>query len=421
VTLESLPVDANGKLDRRALPDNPDAARAPYVAPRDALERDLARIWEAELGVRRVGVHDDFFDLGGDSLTAASVASRMVKTLRLSAAPEILFAAPSVAELASLLRRGDGHRRLDSLVALAPDGDRPPIFFVPAREVEFLLYSELARRLGAGQPSYVYRWTLSGDGRGLPSSVEEMAAEGVEGIRRVQPRGPYRLGGFCFGGVVALEMARQIRESGEEVASLALIQVSPYDFPGLVAPAAVARYRQKRRRETPPERRARRAKRLGRGEEERTLSYVSRLGGLLVEAVRSQGIRLGRASASRARDLAWKAACRGLEALGRPVPLRLRDPERMVARVFGSYRARPDVGRVAVFLPRFSREAYSDDPERDFAGLSTGTLTLSELPCRDGEMLLEPHVSALARNLSDLLSEVAAPFPTNGQPRRPGL
>jgi hypothetical protein len=216
-------------------------------------------------------------------------------------------------------------------------------------------------------------------------------------------------------------MARQIRESGDEVAHLALIQVSPYDFPGLVAPSALARYPKTRRPETATERGVRRAQRLRRGGVERTLPYLSRLGNLLVEAARSRVIGFWRTAAGGARDLARTAACRGLGALGRPIPLRLRDPERMVDRVFGPYRARPDAGRVAVFLPRLSREAYSDDPERDFAGLSTGKITLSELPCRDGEMLLQPNVSALARSLSELLSEPAVPLPTIGQSPRPAL
>ncbi len=406
VTLDSLPLDSNGKVDRRALPP-PGPAReraAAFTAPRDALERRLVRIWERELRIERVGVHDDYFDLGGDSLRAGRLAARIERDLGRPVTPALLFAAPTVFELAAVLRRGEAWTRAgDPVIPLGTAGARPPIFLVPARDGEILLSSDLARELGPDQPSYAIRWT--GAGARLPSSIEEMAAEGIVAMRRVQPSGPYRLGGFCFGGVVALEMARQLRAAGQDVALLALMEVSPFDFPGLVTPAALDRYRGRGRRDPLPGRWARLARNLRPGEQERPLPFLSRVGGVLARSAGSQAGRVARAAAARTRDLAWLAACRGLEILRLPIPPRLRGADRVSRRVFGSYRARPDPGRVALLLSRRSRETYSDGPEKDFAGLSTRGVTVSEIPCRNGEMLFEPHVKALARGLSVLLSE----------------
>ncbi len=419
VTLDALPLDANGKVDRRALsaPERFGERSSTFVPPRDSLERRIARIWERELRVPRVGIRDDLFDLGGDSLRIARLAARIEKAVGRPVPPALLYAASTVGDLASVLSRAESWRRAaDPLFPLAAEGTRSPLFLVPSRDGELLLSSHLARKLGPEQPSYAFRWTGSGARPGLPSSVEDIAAAGIACLRRVQPRGPYRLGGFCFGGVVAMEMARQLRESGQDVDLLVLVSVSPYDFPSLVTPSALARFGAETP-ETPAERRARRAQRLRRSDGEGTLPYLLRVGHLLAQSAGWRAIRPWRAATDRARDVAWLAACRALETLGCPIPPRLRDADRMSRRVFESYRARPDAGRVVLFLPRRSREAYSDDPERDFAGLSTGSVAVTEIPCRAGEMLLEPNVTALARGLSLLLSEPGVPLPTNRQAR----
>jgi thioesterase domain-containing protein len=423
VALDSLPVDANGKMDRRALPaPDPEAGRAPHVPPRDDLERGLARIWEEELGVHRVGVRDDFFDLGGNSLSAAGVAARIERTLGLSAAPEILFGSPTLDELARRLRRGAAWESDDDpLVPIRTDGAKRPILMLPARGGELLLASGLAGRLGPDQPCYGFRWTGSRARLGLPASVEEMAADGVACLRRIQPAGPYRLAGFCFGGVVALEMARRLRAAGDEVEWLALISVSPNDFPELVEPSALERYRRHRRADTLEERLAHHARRIRQRDAGAGAAYLARRGRTALRFARARTRKLAERVAETARVLAWTLSCRIRTLARRPIPARLRDPDRISARAFASYRARPDAGRVVLFLPGESRRIYSEDPARTFAGLSTKSVEVHEVACRGGQMLLEPHVTALARGLSALLSESGVPLPTNGLVAQPTL
>ena len=224
VLLDALPLNANGKVDRKALPP-PDRSGAAdgFVAPRDALERELAAIWAAVLGAERVGVRDDFFELGGHSLLAvrlmAEIQARTGQRLPLAA----LFQGGTVERLAALLR---DERRLDPsspLVMITPGTQRRPFFCVHPVGGNVLCYRELARQLGAEQPFYGLQSPGLDGAQAPPASVEEMAALYVSAVRSVQPSGPYLLGGWSMGGVVAFEMARQLERSEQRVEVLALI------------------------------------------------------------------------------------------------------------------------------------------------------------------------------------------------------
>ena len=230
VFLRAFSLNANGKVDRQALPA-PDSARAPgetgFVAPRDAVEIHLAAIWEKVLDVRPVGVHDNFFELGGHSLLGARLFAQIEKHFGKELPLASLFQAPTVEQLACLLRESKAPTLCSSLVAIQPKGTRPPIFLVHGAGGGNLWgYANLAPLLGADQPVY----GLESRGmRGLEefSRVEDMAAHYLEEIRTVQPRGPYYLGGYCFGGNVAYEMARQLAERGESIGLLALFESAP--------------------------------------------------------------------------------------------------------------------------------------------------------------------------------------------------
>ncbi len=230
VFLTRLPLKENGKVDRRALP-SPDSSRpdseTKYVEPQDELEREIAALWESVLGVRPIGRDDRFFDLGGHSLMAvrllAQVEKRFGRTLPVAA----VFQRPTVGEMAELLR---DRKRLEpgsSVVEIQPKGTRPPLFLVHGvGGGMFWGYTNLARSLGTNQPLYALK-SRAMDGEKEFASVEEMAAQYVADVRGVQPEGPYHLGGYCFGGNVAFEMARQLEEQGEKVALLAVMNCAP--------------------------------------------------------------------------------------------------------------------------------------------------------------------------------------------------
>ncbi|MFP2932031.1 alpha/beta fold hydrolase, partial [Pyxidicoccus sp. 3LG] len=226
VVLDALPLTPNGKVDRKALPI-PEArvTTTEHVAPRDVLEHTLAGLWAELLGVPSVGVRDSFFELGGHSLLAVQLMARIRERTGRELPLAALFQAPTVETLASLLRQVPVP--FSPLVPIQAGGTRTPLFLVHAVGGNVLSYAELARRLGPDQP--VYGLQSQGlDGQQPPlCTLEEMAALYVEAIRTVQPHGPYQLGGWSLGGVVAFEMARQLEARGEKVDVLALIDPSP--------------------------------------------------------------------------------------------------------------------------------------------------------------------------------------------------
>lgn len=228
VVLDSMPLTANGKVDRKALPvptrENSALDRL-YVPPRDSLERELASIFEHVLRIAPIGITDNIFELGVDSLLAAQLFTRIEKRLAKSELPPApLFQAPTIETLAALLR-GQHETAADwtSLVPIQPEGTKSPLFCVHGAAGTVLGFYPLARRLAPHRPVYGLR-NQGLFGRDLPhSTVEAMAAHYIKEMRTVQPHGPYHLAGWCFGGIVIFEMAQQLRRMGEEVDLLAML------------------------------------------------------------------------------------------------------------------------------------------------------------------------------------------------------
>jgi amino acid adenylation domain-containing protein len=229
VFLDALPLTANGKLDRRALPAPGRAHRSAsgngFIPPRDALELRLAQMWEEALGVSPVGVRDDFFRLGGHSMLAALVMAQIKQTFGVNLPLSSLFPNPTVEHLSGLVQRQMGATASHpTLVRIRPgDSSRPPLFFVHPGGGNVLCYSDLARHLDDEQPFYGLQARGLEAGREPHTSVEEMAAHYVKAMRSVQPDGPYFVGGWSMGGVVAFEIARQLERRGERTALLALL------------------------------------------------------------------------------------------------------------------------------------------------------------------------------------------------------
>lgn len=220
VVLGRLPLTPNGKIDRKALPaptrEN-SAIESELVAPRDELERKLVAIWESILKITPIGVTDNIFDLGVDSVLAAELFARIEKTVGKNLPPGPLFQAPTVESLAALLRRGDGQQKWSSLVSIQPQGSKAPLFCVHGGAGTVLLFNALAGHLAPDRP--VYGLQARGlYGRDLPhTTVADMAAHYVKEMRSLQPHGPYLVGGWCFGGIVAYEIAQQLGRMGEKL------------------------------------------------------------------------------------------------------------------------------------------------------------------------------------------------------------
>ncbi|KYF69550.1 non-ribosomal peptide synthetase, partial [Sorangium cellulosum] len=236
--LERWPQTPSGKIDRRALAASAPAGGAggARVLPRTRVELELCALFEELLGAGGVGVTDDFFALGGHSLLAvrlmAEIRGRFGRDLPLTS----LFRAPTAEGLAALLREQQGAPpgRASVVVPLHVGGPRAPLFFVHPIGGNVLCYADLARALGRDRPVYgIQAFGLETPPRAL-GSVGEMAEAYCDELRRVQPEGPYLLGGWSMGGAVAFEMARVLERGGRRVAAVVLLDayLPPFDEPG---------------------------------------------------------------------------------------------------------------------------------------------------------------------------------------------
>lgn len=226
VAVDALPVGATGKVDRSALPPVPsDGAEVPdtYVAPRTTLEHELVHIWGQLLGRKKVGIRDDFFDLGGHSLLAAQMIFEIerVRGRRLPLAA--LFEDATIERIAARLEAAAEDEAEPDVVVLHPAGHAAPFAFLHGDVRGGGWYCRrLAAILGTDVPLIVLP-TLQPRGESDLRTIEQMARHHLATLRRAQPSGPYRLGGFCVGGLVAFEMARQLRAEGEVVERVVLV------------------------------------------------------------------------------------------------------------------------------------------------------------------------------------------------------
>ena len=248
------------------IPDNPGLVRpggeAGLKAPRDAIERGLAAIWKDMLGVQQVSIDDDFFELGGQSLIARRLFNRIRKEHGVELPLSVLFQAPTIAATAALLREAKGLPPIDasagadlpvevdadgvaptasagdatgtvptaaaaaqpagisafrSLVEITRGGNRPPLFCVHGAGGNVLNFRDLSWGLHHDQPFYALQARGVDGAPELHHSIEEMASAYIEEIRVMRPHGPYYLAGYSGGGIVAFEMAQQLKARGEEV------------------------------------------------------------------------------------------------------------------------------------------------------------------------------------------------------------
>jgi thioesterase domain-containing protein/acyl carrier protein len=377
VLLERLPLTPNGKVDRTRLPD-PEENREPVetvAPPRNDEERQLVAIWEEVLGVSGIGTRDNFFDLGGHSLLALRMFVRLEQSLRIRLPIATLFEAPTVEELARVIRQGGRTGQWRSLVAIQPAGSRAPIFAVPGVGGNVLCYNDLARFMVPDQPLYGLQ-SRGLDGSEQPlARIEDIAAAFVQEIREVQPEGPYFLAGMCMGGVVAYEMAQQLRAAGQGIGLLILLETWPPvgTWARLLRPGArlltVLRLVQSRLRLY--------AQTWARLDGRQRMKYLLGRMRMLGEMVAQRDVFRGDRSEFY-QDVVNQA--------------------NLIA--YQEYEPRPYPGRVVFFLAEGRRVTAHQDRRLAWRQLITGDLDIQTVPGDDsGLMLAEPHVQVLARQL----------------------
>jgi thioesterase domain-containing protein/acyl carrier protein len=224
VWLDALPLTPNGKIDRRALPaPEKQGVSENQVPPRNTLELKLAQCWEQLFGFGPISVKDNFFDLGGHSLLAVPMIAMAEKSLGKKIPLSLLFQEPTIERMARALQEETGAAISERLVELQPGDSTQPLFLVHPVGGNVFCYTHLARKLGPSRAIYAFQ-AQGLDGDSVPhEQVEAMATEYLEAMMKVQPEGPYFLGGWSMGGAVAFEMAQQLRIRGQRVAVIALL------------------------------------------------------------------------------------------------------------------------------------------------------------------------------------------------------
>ena len=223
--LDALPLTANGKLDQRALPE-PSVEVRPmreYVPARNSTQSHLIEIWQEVFQRKPIGIRDDFFELGGHSLLAAKIVSLISERLGHRLSFGEFFTSPTIENHALVLTGAKSPVRQSQWVAIHPSGTKTPVFFFHGDYVGGGFFCKtLAAAIGTDRPFYaIHPHGLQGDE--VPMTIEAMAAERLQSIRTVQPHGPYLLGGYCNGSLIAYEAARLLRAQGEEVSVVMML------------------------------------------------------------------------------------------------------------------------------------------------------------------------------------------------------
>jgi amino acid adenylation domain-containing protein len=220
IELENLPLTNNGKINKKEL-EGLEGISKTFIAPTTDIEVKLAAIWQDLLKIEEIGVHDNFFELGGNSIHAVFLFAKIKKEFNKSFPLSSLFTAPTIHQLACVLKLAtETFLASSSIVPIQPNGSKPPFFCFHAGHGNVLFYANLSLNLGRDQPFYGIQ-AKGIDGTELPfAKMEQMVNYYLREIRKVQPEGPYYLGGYCFGARIAFEMAQQLTRNGQKVALL---------------------------------------------------------------------------------------------------------------------------------------------------------------------------------------------------------
>ncbi|GAB3738136.1 amino acid adenylation domain-containing protein [Spirosoma lituiforme] len=225
VLLSRLPLTLNGKIDRKALPPvsrREAESHTVLTAPRTDIEKLVAEIWQESLRLDTISVFDNFFELGGHSLIAVQIMTRLEKETGKHLPLSMLFECPTVEKLALALQMDGKFIVWDSLVPIKPLGTKTPLYIIHGAGLHVMLFNTLAKNMDADQPIFgLQAKGINGVDEPL-SSIEEIAAYYIMAIRAQNPDGPYALAGYSFGGIIAYEMCRQLKQMGKEVKVLAM-------------------------------------------------------------------------------------------------------------------------------------------------------------------------------------------------------
>ncbi|MEH2024340.1 non-ribosomal peptide synthetase [Nostoc sp.] len=392
--VDSLPLNANDQVDRQALsalnPTNSKIEKT-FATAEDPLQLQLAKIWENILGIHPIGIKDNFFDLGGNSLLAVHLFSQIEKTFGLNLPLAILLQYSTIEQLTNIIRQQgflpESHNQVESstsinsvksipwssLVPMQPNGSKPPLFCIHAIGLSVLYYRDLSLYLGANQPFYALQ-ARGLNGKDAPfTKLAEMAAHYIKEMQTIQPEGPYFLGGSSFGGLVAWEMAQQLVRQGQKVALLALFDTTGPNYI----------------KQAPLEKRV-----------SQHWDNLAKLGpNYVLEQIRNKGSWLKYKLQENFRKFMFKFSLR----IWRTVPynyrkLTIEEANKQAAR---EYVLQVYPGRVTVFRAeeRFALEKREVDPNMGWSEMVLGGLDIENVPGNHDSIFREPHVRSLSEKM----------------------
>jgi thioesterase domain-containing protein len=234
VTLDAWPLTPNGKIDRKALPEpsqSGDGEARTIVPPKTDPERALAPIWEEVLKVKPISITDNFFDLGGHSFLAAVLLAKIRTQLGHTLPLGTLFTAPTIQQLAALIQKNLEAPTVSPIVPLHEEGEQPPLFLIAGVGGHVFTFHKFARMLDPRQPTYGVK-AIGIDGTRPPlDRIEDIAAEYVKEITALRPKGPFMLGGYSVGAIVAYELALQLRQLGHQISLLVVFDMNAPGYP----------------------------------------------------------------------------------------------------------------------------------------------------------------------------------------------
>jgi FkbH-like protein len=357
------------------------------AVPRDALERQLAQIWEDALQVRPIGIDDNFFELGGDSLMAVGVFAAMEKSFGKQLSLAMLFQAPTIGALAEALRNDGWEPAWSSLIPLRPNGTKPPLYCMHAAGGTVHFYADLARALGPDQPVYGLQALGLDRKRPRQDRVEDMAAHYIKEILTFQPEGPYYLAGSSFGGLVAYEMAQQLTRQGRQVAMLALFDTYGPGYP---------RYR----RQGLLRKVIRVTERV-----HHHLHSILALGPKRWEYIAAKASKARRLARRHYRNRKNEIARNYYQSTGQELPEDLIRTQNAILVALESYVPTEYSGKLTLFRASRQPMGIYPDPALGWTPLAGGGLEIHEVPGFHGALTVDPHAPSLAKRLAVCLDE----------------
>lgn len=385
--LEEIPKGATGKIQRVGLAerlglqpiDDTAIPRAEFRAPQTPLQETLARLWSDVLAVKNIGVDDSFFALGGDSILATTLMIRAARETGTSLSLADFMDNPTIAGMAEMVEAGKQERPPGGthlLVRIQPRGSLPPIFCFPGRDGNLLGFWNLSRRLGPEQP--VYAFAANRTGPSYPAlTVEEIAVACIRLMQAMQPRGPYRLLGNCFGGLVVYEMARRLRQEGEETVLLAMLDCFNMEWTRRLQAAKLLMHRARHG----AARFRFHAKNLGRLSMDQRLNYIKQRAALFVREARLRVLQH-----------VYNAYVRWGK-IPPPVVSRIDFAHRWAER---HYIRRAYSGAVSLFKTTDPAAGIYPAPLMGWEGLLQGPVDLYDVPGEHLAILSEPAVDTVA-------------------------